>query len=405
MLSSCAFSFPSFVTIKNKPVFPKELQRGLRTVVDQSISQYSSISSTSLFGGYGIAKNYTWKEEQYELDVSISVPDGTLGKDIIFKAKAKSIDLRLKGGNDDGSDLILLDGSREMRGRIDMEDTYWAISDKDSGEAGRDVILTIEKMIMPSKDQFEVVDFDWKGVYPDDEDEVIEIKYDEPEELDVKEYAASLGVDIENINMTMVDKNMFDGGLNMTKSSLDELTKEGYVKEVTQQSDGTEYIVGPDGEAVPFTPYGEGVGVEEMKSAGVKGIPFTGNNRQEGKSPIPFIDVPAPWQTSMPAEEARGVDDDDVSVQNDEDSASMVDDDSLNKQKSSDDEIETEEETSMPNENDTAVDPIDLLTVVRLKEVLRKEKIKVSGSKQELRDRLRSHVNSKIQTREGQDWQ
>ena len=43
-----------------------------------------------------------------------------------------------------------------------------------------------------------------------------------------------------------------------------------------------------------------------------------------------------------------------------------------------------------------AVDPIDLLTVKRLKEILREQNLKVSGNKQELRDRLRAHVNSKL---------
>lgn len=398
LLSTDVFSFSSFLPGKNNPSFTKELTGMFRTV-DRNIHHYSSISSTSIFGGYGIAKNYTWKEEQYEIDLCISVPDGTKGKDIIFKAKAKSIDLRLKAGNDDGSDKILLDVSREMRGRIDIEDTYWAITDKENGETGRDVILTIEKMIIPMQDQFEVVDYDWKGIYPDDEDEVIEMKYDEAEELDVRDYAASLGVDIDNINMTMVDKNMFSGSLNTTKNSLDELTKGGYAQEVTQQSDGSEYIVGPDGEAVPFTPYGETVDADEMKSAGVQGVPFTGN-RQEGKSPIPFIDVPAPWQKSMPAEEARGVDD----VPNEEETETVLDE-SLTNQSAKEGKNDETEETNQPDENDEAVDPIDLLTVARLKEILRKENLKVSGAKQELRDRLRSHVDVKMQKKEGQDWQ
>lgn len=397
LLSTNVFSFPSFIPVKNNPIFTKELSGMFRTA-DRNSDTQKSKCSTSIFGGYGIAKDYSWKEEQYEIDVSISVPDGTKGKDIIFKAKTKSIDLRLKGGNDDGSDQILLDGSREMRGRIDIEDTYWTIVDKENGEPGRDVVLTVEKMIMPIQDQFEVVDFDWKGIYPDDEDEVIEIKYDEPEELDVKEYAASLGVDIDNINMTMVDKNMFAGGLNMTKNSLDELTKGGYVQEVTQQGDGSEYIVGPDGEAVPFTPYGERVGEDEMKNAGVKGVPFTGN-RQEGKAPIPFIDLPAPWQKSMPAEEARGVDD----VQSVEGTQEVLDESLMDN--STEEDYNPIEETNDQEVNEKAVDPIDLLTVVRLKEILRNEKLKVSGTKQELRNRLRSHVNSKIKKKESDDWQ
>merc|ERR1712071_201712 len=46
---------------------------------------------------------------------------------------------------------------------------------------------------------------------------------------------------------------------------------------------------------------------------------------------------------------------------------------------------------------DILVDPIDMLTVVRLKDILREQKLKVSGTKQELRDRLRDHVERKIE--------
>jgi hypothetical protein len=39
--------------------------------------------------------------------------------------------------------------------------------------------------------------------------------------------------------------------------------------------------------------------------------------------------------------------------------------------------------------------PIDLLTVNRLKEVLRQEGLKVSGSKAELQQRLKDHIREK----------
>ena len=41
-------------------------------------------------------------------------------------------------------------------------------------------------------------------------------------------------------------------------------------------------------------------------------------------------------------------------------------------------------------------DPIDLLSVKRLKEILREQGLKVSGKKQELRNRLRDHVDTKL---------
>jgi hypothetical protein len=44
----------------------------------------------------------------------------------------------------------------------------------------------------------------------------------------------------------------------------------------------------------------------------------------------------------------------------------------------------------------TITDPIDSLTVARLKEILREQNLRVSGTKQELQDRLRNHVQSVI---------
>ena len=175
---------------------------------------------------------------------------------------------------------------------------------------------------------------------------------------------------------------------------MDELTKGGYVQEVTQQSDGTEYIVGPDGEAVPFTPYGNMMEDDDiLQQAGVQGVPLP---KQGGKSsPIPFVDIPAPWQNTMPVEEVRGKDNEPIVPNNNND-----DDDVLKNEK--------EDENDQNSDTKNANDPIDLLTVVRLKEILKKEKLKVSGSKKELQERLRSHVNSKLEKKEEENntnWQ
>jgi hypothetical protein len=192
-------------------------------------------SNTALQGGYGVATNYTWTEEPFEMDVTVSVPPDTRAKDIVFKATPRSIDLRIEGREEP-----LLDGSRQMRGRISLDGTFWVISDDERDSTKRIVTVTIEKSVKTPKDDFEIVDYDWGGVYPDDEGEVQERKYEEPEELNIREYAASLGVDIDNINMSMVDKTMFTSGLDLTKSTMEEITKAGYVQEVTEQSDGTE---------------------------------------------------------------------------------------------------------------------------------------------------------------------
>ena len=73
----------------------------------------------------------------------MKVPKETRAKDIHFKVKPNSLDLRLNAsppGNDDdeeSSDVvvveerILLDPSRKLRGRIVLDGTYWIISDPD----------------------------------------------------------------------------------------------------------------------------------------------------------------------------------------------------------------------------------------------------------------------------------
>lgn len=328
----------------------------------------TSHRTTALNGGYGIATNYTWTEEPFEIEISVEVPPETRAKDVSFKATPTSIDLML-------GDQVLLDGTRKMRGRISLDGTYWVISDSESDSTeNRQVTVTIEKNVRTPKDDFEVVDYDWRGVYPDDEEEVSERKYEEPEELDVREYAASLGVDIDNINMSMVDKTMFSSGLNLTRSTMDELSKSGYVEEVTQQSDGTEYTTNEDGEVVPFSRLGDTVEDEEVRRA-------TG-----GAPPkIPFLDTNSPWHNAVPVDDIK-----DDNVDSTEEAVSEPVPVKAQDSKESDD-------AALPtNRKQVASDPIDTLTVKRLKEVLRAQGLKVSGSKQELRDRLRGHVGTML---------
>jgi len=321
----------------------------------------SNRQSTELFGGIGIAKSYSWKEDQYEIELRIKVPKETTARQIKYTPKSKSINLVV-------GDELLLDGSRQMRGMLDLDGTFWSIIDSEEHD-GRDVVITMEKMILPPKDPFEVINWDWDGIYPDDEDEIIEKKYDEAKELDVKEYAASLGVDIDNIDMSKVDKSMFSSGLNMTRNTLDELTKSGYVSEVTRQGDGTELLDQGAGNTVPFNAFGENVGQDEIEAAGIQmgDIPApTASN--------PFMTKDSPWLQTMPAEEAR----------------------------TGNEEIVTETEAPVEKKNSDKTkkmemkDPIDLLTVPKLKDILKREGLKVSGNKEELQDRLKTHVKTVV---------
>lgn len=295
-----------------------------------------------------------------------------------------------------------------MRGLIDLDGTFWSLVDSSDGEnEGKNVVITIEKMMFPPKDPFEVMEFDWNGIYPNDEHEIVEKRYDVPEELDIREYAKSLGVDIDNINMTLVDKNMFSSGLNMTRSTLDELTKAGYVKEVTRQVDGLEYVDqvgGSGGETpVPFHPLGENVGRDEMEEAGIE---LDGRKKGELSSSSrsnPFMKKDSSWFQTMPVEEARMEEKEKEATEAAEfimDESSLEQGRQKQKQKQKQPELEQQEENGIVMEKTKMSDPIDLLTVSKLKEVLKREGLKSSGTKKELQDRLKEHVRSVMRKKE-----
>ena len=349
--------------------------------------------TTSLFGGIGTTANYTWKEDQFEIEIKIPVPIETKTKHVTYKPKSKSIELYIEidennnNSNNNNEKQILLYGDRIFRGMIDLDGTFWSLHDVEDNSSSsssgsssssrnhRELVVSIEKLIVPPNDPFAVVDYDWGSVYMNDENEILTKDYDEPEELDIKEYASSLGVDIDNINMTLVDKNMFSSGLNMTRNTLDELTKSGYVKEVTRQGDGMEFIEegnGNDKKTVAFKSLGDNIGDDEIEDATRIGT----STRQPS---IPFLDTNSPWRKSMPVEEARGVDG------NIESTSSVGGGET-------DDEKDDESSSSSK-----VLDPVDRLTVSKLKEILKKEGLKVSGNKQELQDRLKNHVDSILQ--------
>ncbi len=356
---------------------PPSVRNALNNIIKEQIIRKPSQTSTALFGGIGTTANYTWKEDQFDVEIRIPVPVETKAKHVSYKPKSKSIELSIEIQPNEKQ--ILLHGDRQFRGMIDLDGTFWSLMDAeenddngDEKKTGREIVLSIEKLIVPPNDPFAVVEYDWGSVYLNDEDEITSKKYAEAEELDIREYASSLGVDIDNINMTMVDKNMFSSGLNLTRSTLDELTNSGYVKEITRQSDGLEFIeegAGSDKKAVSFKSLGDNIGDDELEDAGIS----------SQRSQIPFIDTDSPWRKTMPVEEARGVD----PIENSE---------LLHHDKSNNEESKGDEEGD--NNATNSQDPIDRLTVSKLKDILRKEGLKVSGNKTELQDRLKNHVSS-----------
>lgn len=395
-----------------------------------------------------MANTYSWTEEQFEIEVKLSVPPRTSTKDVKFKCSSNSIDLRLLNncnGNIEKDEKILLNGSRQTRGKICMDGTFWSIDGPNNDTKNRTITITIEKHFVPISSSGgtltydTLTDFDWGGLYPNDEDEVISRKYDEAEELNVREYAQKLGVDIDNIDMNKVNRTMFGAGLadqatnalggfdesdgmqssngkgfhfNITQSTLDQLTKVGLAKEVIQQSDGKEYELGQDSalsEENIFSMLGKDITNDELREAGIVGD-IVKNAFGTSASSIPEMFE----QQTVPVEEAPGYREtyDGGSEEDGIIKSEIVEREVIASSGKNDDVAEvknvaTQVEDELNNEGEEeegasattkgAQDPIDLLTVSRLKEILKYQGLKVSGTKQVLRDRLKDHVNTLMQ--------
>lgn len=330
--------------------------------------------------GYGITDDYTWKEEALEIEVTVQLPHGITGKNVHFRPGPTSLDLRVD--TPDGKQLVLLDGKRKLRGRISLDGTYWVFSDR-----RRSITVTIEKYFAHSNDDMQVLDYDWKGVYPKDEDEVTERKYEEPEILDVREYSSSLGVDVDNINRSMVDETMFSSGLNLTQRALDQLSDQGYLTEVTQQKDGSEYRTNPEtGEPEPFS-----FSHDDAKRS--MGDPKRVN--------IPFIDTNSPWHQAVPV--SVDVQTNQTTIANEKRLKESLKQNARSHMESEDaggGDDDDSKEVPAPNKPS---DPVELLTVKKLRDILRKQGLKVSGSKKELQERIRNHVNSLLHSPQARD--
>ena len=385
---------------------------------DQSRHLPGRRDQVRLYSGSGVARGYTWKEEAFEIDVTVKVPKETRAKDVQFCATSKSIDLQLVQPN--GTTRVLLDGNRTLRGRVSLDGTYWIIDDvtQDADMMNlalpyREVTVTVEKWIRTPSDDFETCQYDWHGLFLDDDDEVVSRTYDKPEELDVKEYAASLGVDIDNLNMSMVDKSLFSSDLNATQAKFEELTKAGLLKEVVetqQQQDLSMPFATEDPQPQPFqtsSSFDETSNENGPEAAASK----------EPAQPIPFLDTNSPWHTTTTtdqkgaavssATEGKGNDAEDEQDEEDENvvkqtryftRAAFAQDAAASKSQDDDEEEDDEEDEDNQNESSpSSGDPIDLLTVKKLKEILRSQGLKVSGNKKELQERLRQQVNALLQ--------
>lgn len=460
---------------------------GLNQLLRPSTADAASTSRTRLFGGVGVASTYSWNEEQFEIEVKLKVPPRTSAKDIKFRCSSESIDLRLLncppddnvdgGGDGKVGERVLLDGKRKMRGKICVDGTFWQIESGSSADEEREVTVTIEKHFVPvsssggTQTYDTLTDFDWGGLYPNDEEEVTHRKYDEAEELNVRDYAASLGVDIgeryvfsyhanclysfvlsyslqydaalcmnhvlsDNIDMSKVNKTMFGAGLandaesalsgfdgnqddwnsgdpnggnqgfrfNMTQATLEQLTKAGLAKEVVQQGDGTEYELGTDGrldEDRIFSMLGKDVTADELVDAGIVGGDSSGGRIPTlwGEQTVPVEEAPGYQKTFEAGNQPDGIIESEIVEREVMSEGTAVDASATEVVVEDESNANTAKTEVAEDEVDDAsaeqpMDPIDLLTVARLKEILRAQGLKVSGTKQELRDRLRGHVDT-----------
>jgi len=251
------------------------------------------IRDPSLYEGVGVADKYSWYEEQFEIEINVTVPPNTAAKDVKFKCSSDSIDLSL------GDGTILLDGSRKVRGKIQVDGSFVVFEDEaGSSDKERTITVTIEKQFVPvssvgGTQTFDTLtDFDWGGIYLNDDEEVSHRKYDKPEELNVREYAAKLGVDTDNIDMSKVDKNMFAGtgdgainnedettpvdqggkdGFRFDTETLDQLINVGLAKEIVKRGDGSEYEMGDGRAGREFSMLGKDISAGELAQAGIVG--------------------------------------------------------------------------------------------------------------------------------------
>ena len=186
-----------------------------------------------------------------------------------------------------------------------------------------------------------------------------------------------------------------DGGFrfDINQATLERLTKAGLAREVVRQSDGSEYELdmaggassasGETGERTAFSMLGRDVSYDELIEAGMVGggigttrskslvVGADLENIDDGMIANPdVIDSNDFRVVEMPRAEAGGA------PENANGSDVVVDSD------------DGDDVSTKPR------DPIDILTVARLKEVLRAQGLKSTGTKQALRDRLRDHVKS-----------
>ena len=141
-----------------------------------------------------------------------------------------------------------------------------------------------------------------------------------------------------------------------------------------EQRDGSEWITDDEsGDRVPFSTMGKGITQEEIQAIQESDEESVVN---KDSTTIPFLDTDSPWHTAVPED-----------LKKEEDKATSKKEAEKNRKKK---ELKAKREKE-------AADPIDTLTVARLREILKSRGLKVSGNKKELQARLRAEVQSMLQ--------
>lgn len=380
-----------------------------RTTTTTTTRRYSK--TTRLWAGRGVAANYTWTEDQFEIEVSFTVPKRVRASHVHFKATSTSIDLRyhhrqrhteINDNDNDRNDddmIILLDKNRKLKGKINLDGTYWLIADDDDDHAAdhRLITVTIEKHIPRNRDDFTPIEYDWKAVYLTPDPTITVVEYDKPEPLNVREYAASMGVDVDNIDMSKVDKTMFSSGLNVTKSTLDTMYQSGLLSKetITRQTDGTEYTVDDEtGDPVPYSLLdhkknnNKKILNKEEEDDDDDDMEDDDDDDEASGAEMATTTTTAAGNTTTVIRQVRNMTRAAFAMDSAALKATTMEKDNKKKNK---------------KENQPAVeekDPIEGLTVARLKQMLRSQGLPVSGNKAVLQDRLRRQVNALLQGRQ-----
>lgn len=130
--------------------------------------------------GWGEIAQYSWNENDVELEVRLQVPKATRAADVEFKVTPRTICVKLSS-----EATPRIQGT--LRGKITLDGTYWSI---DSENDRRIIVLRLEKKSGNMYDPEE-----WMGVILDEIEANATLHYDidSQEEFDVEEYIQSIG--------------------------------------------------------------------------------------------------------------------------------------------------------------------------------------------------------------------